>query len=183
MKWLNEPATWKSQDDRLTVHTLPKSDFWRKTHYGFIRDNGHFYAETVSGDFVATAKVSGQYHDLYDHAGLMVRLDEKVWLKCGIEFFEGAQHVSAVVTRDYSDWSVVPATGNPESVWLQVTRAGEAVEVKYSFDGQNYRLLRLAALTDAPTLLVGPMCASPEGAGFDVVFGGFRVRKVDATST
>ena len=33
----------------------------------------------------------------------MVRLDEANWLKCGIEFVEGVQQVSAVVTRDYSD--------------------------------------------------------------------------------
>ena len=26
---------------------------------------------------------------LYDQAGLMVRLDEKNWLKCGSEFFDG----------------------------------------------------------------------------------------------
>ena len=176
MQWLNEPATWKDQNDVLTVHTAPKSDFWRKTHYGFVRDNGHFYSQTVTGDFIAEVKVSGNYHDLYDHAGLMVRLDEATWIKCGIEFFEGSQHVSAVVTRDYSDWSVIPASQNPPGLWLRVTRHGESIEIKYSFDGQSYMLLRQAHLTDAPTLSVGPMCASPEGNGFDATFEAFSVR-------
>lgn len=177
MDWLNEPATWKHQNGVLTVHTAPKSDFWRKTHYGFVRDNGHFYGQPVTGDFVAEVKVSGNYHDLYDHAGLMVRLDEATWIKCGIEFFEGSQHVSAVVTRDYSDWSVIPAPHNPPALWLRVTRTGEAIEIKYSFDGQSYRLLRQAHLTEAPTLSAGPMCASPEGNGFDVTFEGFSIKQ------
>jgi regulation of enolase protein 1 (concanavalin A-like superfamily) len=81
-------------------------------------------------------KVSGEYQELYDQAGIMVRLDEANWLKCGIEFVEGVQQVSAVVTRDYSDWSVVPLPHNPASLWVRVTRRGTAVEVQYSLDGE-----------------------------------------------
>ena len=43
MQWLNEPPVWQMNDDRLHVVTGPNTDFWRVTHYGFIRDNGHFY--------------------------------------------------------------------------------------------------------------------------------------------
>ena len=49
------------------------TDFWRKTHYGFIRDNGHFGYVAVQGDFSAEVKVMGGYRDLYDQAGLMLR--------------------------------------------------------------------------------------------------------------
>ena len=179
MQWLHEPPSWHEQGTTLTVTTGPKTDFWRKTHYGFIRDNGHFYGEPVRGNFVAEVKVSGQYHDLYDHAGLMVRLDEATWIKCGVEFVEGIQHVSAVVTRDYSDWSVIPAPQNPPSVWLRVTRQGDAVEIKYAFDGEHYALLRLAHLTLADTVSIGPMCASPEGNGFMVTFEQFDHQHLD----
>jgi uncharacterized protein len=176
MQWLNEPARWDAQGDTITVTTDPKTDFWRKTHYGFIRDNGHFYFQPVKGDFVAEVQVSGQYRDLYDHAGLMVRLDEATWLKCGIEYVDGVQHVSAVYTRDYSDWSVVPAPHNPASLWLRLIRTGDAVAVHYAFDGAQYTLLRLGHLTLAETLQVGPMCASPEGNGFAVTFKQFKVQ-------
>ena len=178
MQWHNEPPAWQQTGTTLNVTTGPKTDFWRKTHYGFIRDSGHFYGQTVSGNFVAEVKVSGNYHDLYDHAGLMVRLDESTWIKCGIEFFEGMQHVSAVVTRDYSDWSIIPAPHNPPALWLRLKRMGDAVEISYSFDGEKYMLLRLAHLTQADTLSVGPMCASPEGNGFTVTFNGFTVQAV-----
>jgi len=36
MEWLNEPPSWHAQGDTLTVTAGPKTDFWRKTHYGFI---------------------------------------------------------------------------------------------------------------------------------------------------
>jgi hypothetical protein len=105
MEWYNEPPFWQLQGDTLTITSEPKTDFWRKTHYGFIRDNGHFYHQQIQGDFTVEVKVTGQYAALYDQAGLMVRLDEANWLKCGIEFVDNVQQVSAVVTRDYSDHS------------------------------------------------------------------------------
>lgn len=64
------------------------------------------------------------------------------------------------VTRDYSDWSVVPIPHNPASLWLRVTRSGAAVVVQYSFDGIQYTMFRMAYLTPVETVSVGMMCAS-----------------------
>lgn len=76
MQWLNEPTEWSYSGDRLIVKTSPKTDFWRTTHYGFIRDSGHFYFDTFSTDFVLEVSIRGNYTDLYDQAGIMLRLDE-----------------------------------------------------------------------------------------------------------
>ena len=176
MHWFNPPAAWSAQGDHLTVTTAPKSDFWRKTHYGFTRDSGHFFYQEVQGDFEVTLRVTSGYKDLYDQAGLMLRVDEENWIKTGIEFFDQQQHASAVVTRQFSDWSVTPLPDNPASLWLRVTRKAEAVEVFYSLDGQTYTLLRLAYLVPSETTQVGPMCASPDGTGFQVTFEDFQVR-------
>lgn len=175
MEWYNEPPVWKVEGDKIYITSGSKTDFWRETHYGFIRDNGHFFYQSVKGDFWVEVKVSGEYRQLYDQAGIMVRLDESNWLKCGIEFVEGVQQVSAVVTRDYSDWSVVPMPQNPAALWIRLTRRGTAVEVQYSLDGEQYTLLRLAYLTPIETMNVGVMCASPEGNGFPMTFEGFKI--------
>jgi regulation of enolase protein 1 (concanavalin A-like superfamily) len=175
MEWYNEPPSWQAEAGLITAVAGPKTDFWRKTHYGFIRDNGHFYYQNVSGDFTAELKVAGQYASLYDQAGLMVRLDEANWLKCGIEYVDGLQYVSAVVTRDYSDWSVAPLPQNPPAIWLRLKRAGSALEIFYSLDGQQYTLLRVTYLPEAASIQVGPMCAAPDGNGFTVRFEGFHV--------
>jgi regulation of enolase protein 1 (concanavalin A-like superfamily) len=178
MQWLNEPSNWKIKDRIIEVTSTQNTDFWRKTHYGFIRDTGHFYYQQLTGNFIAEVKVSGKYQDLYDQAGLMVRLDENNWLKCGIELVERIQQMSAVVTRDYSDWSIVPMPHNPASIWLRVTRRDSAIEIYYSLDGQQYTLLRMAYLTLAATVDVGIMCASPEGKGFTTVFEQFKIHRV-----
>ncbi len=175
MQWYNTPPVWSEQDGVIQVTTGAKTDFWRVTHYGFIRDNGHFYYQNITGNFIAKVKVTGKYQALYDQAGLMVRLDENTWLKCGIEFVNGLQQASAVVTREYSDWSVVPLSENPKSIWLCLKRSAETVEVEYSLDGESYILLRLAYLTTANQLQVGLMCASPDGDGFSVVFEEFSL--------
>ncbi|MCC7446137.1 MAG: DUF1349 domain-containing protein [Anaerolineae bacterium] len=182
MQWYNEPPHWTARDGVLEVTTGPLTDFWRKTHYDFIRDNGHFYYQSVMGDFTGEVKVTGRYQELYDQAGLMVRLDSTTWLKCGIEYVNGVQQASAVVTRDYSDWSVAPLPQNPPSIWLRIVRRDVSVEVFYSLDGETYTLLRMAYLTSAG-VDVGPMCASPDGNGFAVTFEGFTVTQPSMVSS
>jgi regulation of enolase protein 1 (concanavalin A-like superfamily) len=131
----------------------------------------------VSGDFTAEVKISGQYAALYDQAGLMVRLDEIVWLKCGIELLDGVQQVSAVVTRDFSDWSVIALPHNPPSIWIRLLRRGDTIEIYYSLDGMAYTLFRQTHLTPAPAVSVGLMACSPTGKGFPVTFEGFAVQE------
>ena len=175
MEWLNKPPAWAERDGTLTVTAGPRTDFWRTTHYGFVRDNGHARLRPWEGDFVAAVKVAGAYRTQYDQAGLMVRVDETTWLKCGVEFVDGAQQASAVVTRGHSDWSVAPLPGNPPALWLRVTRTGPDVEVRYATDGKRFVLLRLARLTEALAVGVGPMVAAPDGTGFQATFEGFSL--------
>jgi len=176
MQWMRQPAAFEQQGNRLTLTVEPRTDFWRKTQDDGIRDNGHFYYQRVNGDFVAEVKVSGRYQALYDQAGLMARLDEITWLKCGIEFVDGVQHASVVVTRDYSDWSVVPLPQNPDSIFLRLKREGGTMEVFYSLDGAAYTMIRTAYLTSAASLQVGLMAAAPQGDGFTVTFENFALR-------
>ncbi|MBV9392259.1 MAG: DUF1349 domain-containing protein [Verrucomicrobia bacterium] len=170
MRWLNEPNQWSAESVPLSLHTEPKTDFWRKTHYGFVRDNGHFFFNELEGDFDIETEFRGDYRSLYDQAGIMVRADETNWLKTGIEFLDGIQHVSAVVTRDFSDWSVVPLRANPESTRIRLERRSGAIMIFFASQDHGWTMFRTAHLSEAPKLLAGPMAASPEGNGFSVVF-------------
>ncbi|PHJ60119.1 hypothetical protein VF14_11850 [Nostoc linckia z18] len=175
MKWYNKPQTWNIQDGTIKITSSQNTDFWRKTFHGYIRDNGHFYCKQVSGDFTAQVKISGEYKEQYDQAGLMVRLDETNWLKCGIELIDNVQHVIAVVTHDYSDVSLVPMLDNPAAIWMRVNRRGSALQVFYSLERENYTMFRMAYLTLVETVSVGIMCASPNGNGFPVNFEEFNI--------
>jgi uncharacterized protein len=61
-----------------------------------VRDSGHFRFDRVSSDFTAQVTVSGDYRELYDQAGLMLRLDAEHWLKAGVEYVEGRRMLSAL---------------------------------------------------------------------------------------
>ena len=175
MEWFNEPPVWKVEGDLITVQSAGKTDFWRKTHDGGIRASGHFYYQEVSGDFDAEVTFHASYQDLYDQAGLMVRADDATWLKCGIELFNGVQQASAVVTHDFSDWSVAPLRPAPPSMHFAVRRRGATLEVAYTLPGGEETLLRQATLTDTP-VQVGIMCCAPTGDGFTARFEGLRIR-------
>jgi regulation of enolase protein 1 (concanavalin A-like superfamily) len=180
MQWLNEPPHWTDDGRVITATTGERTDFWRLTHYGFIRDTGHLYHRAVRGDFTAEVEFAGRYEAQYDQAGLMLRVDAETWLKCGVEYVDGAQHLSAVVTRGHSDWSVVPLDRSPDRVRLRLERRADALEVSFSTDGSRFTMLRLAHLPMGDEVRVGVMCASPERAGFQARFEGFAVRPLAA---
>ncbi len=175
MQWLHDPMAWKHDGDLLTVQCAPKTDFWRITHNGAIADNGHFYYETVSGDFEARLRFQADYRDLYDQAGLMLRIDAEHWLKCGIEYIEGSYFVSAVVTNGSSDWSVVPLERLPDWLELRLKRYGTTIELYYRLPEGKEQMLRQTSLPLPEQVQVGPMCAAPIGEGFEARFRGFQV--------
>jgi hypothetical protein len=175
MKWFNEPASVKLSGVRLIVTTKPKTDYWRKTFYDYVTDNGHFFFLPVTGDFAMECRVAGKYSALYDQAGLMVRIDSSNWLKCGLELVDGIGHASVVVTRDYSDWSTVRGITTKEPLWWRIVRKGSSLEVLYSLDGRNFISTRLGYLPLQAAVDAGIMCCSPEGAGFESIFDQLRL--------
>jgi uncharacterized protein len=175
MKWYNKPRQWSDKNGLIKAKVDSGTDYWQVTHYGFARDNGHFYYTEIEGDFVASVKVTGDYKELYDQAGLMIRIDEKNWIKTGIEFVGEIQNVSAVVTRDFSDWSVCPYGNAPKTIYLKLIRQKDFVEIQYSFDNVSFKMLRLAYFPPNVPVMIGIMCAAPDGKGFEVVFEDFLI--------
>lgn len=174
--WLNEPAVHGGNERELKLHTDDHTDFWQRTFYGFQRDNGHAYLTPVSGDFSATVAVRGEYEQLYDQAGLLLRIDERNWIKAGIEYTDGLMHFSVVVTNGISDWSVIPLHGSMTSdeVNVRITRHGDAVRVHYSVNGAPWQLARLAPFSAADAT-IGAMACSPERNGFEVTFTDLKI--------
>jgi regulation of enolase protein 1 (concanavalin A-like superfamily) len=170
MKWFNEPASAKQSGDQFLVTTRAKTDFWRRTFYNYVTNNGHFFFLPVAGDFTFESRVAGKYAALYDQAGLMVRIDSSNWLKCGIELVDGIGHASVVVTREFSDWSTVRGVTTKDSLWWRIVRKGTSLEVLYSLDGKNFTSTRLGYLPLQASVDVGIMCCSPEGTGFESTF-------------
>jgi regulation of enolase protein 1 (concanavalin A-like superfamily) len=140
LEWLNEPEQWSLQANRLQVRTDEKTDFWRETHYGFIRDSGHFLFLETAGDFTAQVKIQGQFSHLYDQAGLMVRLDDRQWVKAGAEISDGMALLSSVLTSDQSDWATGSFPGDPSAFWIRATVSQGVLRLQVSVDGLHWPL-------------------------------------------
>jgi len=168
-RWHNEPPQW-SLDSQLEIVTGEHTDFWQGTWYGFHRDNGHFLGTPVKGDFTAELAFSGEYEHLYDQAGLMLRIDATHWIKAGIEHTDGLTNFSVVVTRERSDWSIIPVPHISGRQTIRVTRKGAAVLVHFLSGDNHWQLMRLCDFPASTAIDVGPMACSPERAGFRCKF-------------
>lgn len=171
-RWHNEPSVWQGDASTLSLKTDVNTDFWQETFYGFHRDNGHAYLTPVSGDFTGSAGITGLYETLYDQAGLMLRVDERNWIKCGIEYTDGQMHFSVVVTREVSDWSVIPLPGIAPSapLFVRLTRHDAAVRIQFRFDAHApWQMARLCPFS-ADDAEFGITACSPERGGFEATF-------------
>lgn len=133
LQWYNPPQNWQIRDSRLVIEPDAKTDYWRKTHYGFIADNGHFLWTEVTGDIIMTTHVRFHPVHQYDQAGLMVRLSPTCWLKTSVEYEpHEPDRLGVVVTNDgYSDWSTQNFPGERNELMLRVRREVSDYFVEY----------------------------------------------------
>lgn len=169
--WHNAPAEHLlDADGQLQVVTAPGTDFWRETHYGFTHDNGHFLAVKAPARFTCQLRVRGDYQELYDQAGIMVRVDEHHWIKAGIELSDGRAMLSSVRTDGVSDWATAPYPGDPTDFWMRATVDAGVLRLQVSGDGTHWPLVRLCPVPIAAHYQVGPMACSPKRGGLRVTF-------------
>lgn len=176
MQWFNEPEHWSFKEGMLVMHVTPHTDYWRISHYGFTVDDAPFLYALRGGEFEVKVKISGDYKTCFDQSGLMLRIDHKNYIKTGIEFVDGKYNLSTVVTHNTSDWSMVPLDTPVPFVWLKAVRRLDAVEIFYSFNDQEYTMMRNAWLQDNHPVMVGIMGACPDGNGFEARFEEFSIR-------
>lgn len=176
MNWFNEPEQWSIDGNTLTMAVTPQSDYWRISHYGFTVDDAPFYWAEYGGEFEAKVKISGDYKARFDQAGLMLRIDHENYIKAGIEFVDGKYNLSVVVTHHTSDWSVIALDRPVPFIWIKAVRRLDAVEIFYSFDDVDYKMMRNAWMQDNIPMRVGVMGACPDGDGFNAKFENFTVK-------
>lgn len=175
MNWFNEPENWKIENGTLTMDVTPKSDYWRISHYGFTVDDAPFYYAEYGGEFEAKVKIIGDYKVRFDQAGMMIRIDHENYIKTGIEFVDGKYNLSTVVTHHTSDWSVISLDQPVKELWIKAVRRLDAIEIFYSFDDKEYKMMRNAWMEQNRPVKIGMFAACPDGNGFKVTFSDFKV--------
>lgn len=107
--WTTEPVYTQHDGERLIVQAQEGSDFWEETFYGFCHRNGHALLAPWDGEQAVEVSFDlSSFTELYDQAGLMLWHGEHQWIKAGVEVNDGIVHVGAVVTDQFSDWSLSP---------------------------------------------------------------------------
>ncbi|MER5475970.1 DUF1349 domain-containing protein [Streptomyces sp. NPDC002734] len=179
--WLNPPLATAVEGTDLLVTARERSDFWRTTSYGFVRDDGHALLTAFPGGSAVEVTFLARFDALYDQAGLMIRVDASTWIKAGVEMNDGVPHLGAVVTHGRSDWSLAPVPDwHDRPVTVRASRAGDAVTIRARVAEEPWRMVRLAPLAPDAVAGAGPFCCSPQRAGLQVRFTGFTRGPADA---
>jgi regulation of enolase protein 1 (concanavalin A-like superfamily) len=173
--WLNEPKSWQVTAGSLRMTTDRKTDFWRETHYGFVRDSGHLFGAEVTGEFTAQLRVRAGYSEQYDQAGIMVRVDQERWVKAGIELCDGRLCLGSVLTVARSDWATGPFDGDAGDFRIRATLSKGVLRLQASADGRVWPILRLCPFPIANTYIIGAMACTPERSGLEVEFSDFAI--------
>lgn len=180
-RWTHEPQAAELDGTAFRVTAVEGSDAWRTTSYGFVHDSEHAMLQPVDGAFSIEVSFVLDYAEQFDQAGVFLRVDERTWIKAGVEFSDGQPQVGAVVTHGVSDWSVAPV---PEwvgrTVTVRASRDGDAVTIRAWADGEEPRLVRVAPLAPDAVVAAGLFCAAPTRSGLTVTFTGYRVGEPDA---
>ena len=143
-KWVYEPSISSVTPISVSITTDPATDFWQRSYYGFCNDNAPALQIKSEDNFSFTAKVSFDYKAKFDQCGLIIYLDSDNWFKASIEY-ENDQfsRLGSVVTNlGYSDWasSDIPL---PNEVWYRLSRRGPDFLIESSFDGVNFKQMRI----------------------------------------
>ena len=166
-RWTREPAAWTDGGPGALAWTCaPDSDFWRETHSGAVKHDGHGYVTDVNGDFAIQGSFAAQLGDRYDQLGLIAIADERHWVKTGVEL-DGELLLGAVHTIGRSDWSTGPGS---LPVDLRLERRDGTVEISARPPGGSWRMIRQLYLDGQ--LAVGPYSCAPTGPGFETRVSG-----------
>ncbi|MCX6620866.1 MAG: DUF1349 domain-containing protein [Acidobacteria bacterium] len=128
LEWRNPPERWWMDDatSRLMVEPRGRTDYWRKTAYGFEADNGPALVVEIGGDFVLTTRVRSYPAHQYDQAGLLIHCSPECWLKTSVEYEPGGPCQLGVVATNggYSDWSLQDFPRDRREISLRVRLRG-----------------------------------------------------------
>ena len=101
MSWLNEPPAAELDGDNLVVSTGRNTDFWHKTAYGFVHDDGHLLGAPFPPEAAIEVTFQAEFEAQFDQAGLMLRGGPDTWLKTGVELSDGQLYASVVNTAGH----------------------------------------------------------------------------------
>jgi len=168
-EWYNEPENVRFEADSMVIYAKSGTEFWQSIHRNFKKDNGHFFFSRQSGDFILTLKWSFDKMTRLSQCGLMVRADERNWLKTSI-MNEGETEedvLSSAMCKDgHMDWTGFSLNERIHEIWFRIQRVDDDYVLFYSIDGSRFIRLRAFYMQSIDDIKVGAYVASPNESDF-----------------
>jgi len=176
--WINPPDQSFVENERLTIITDPKTDFWQRTYYGFQHDNGHALVKETKGDFTLVVKTDFEPRAQYDQCGIILYLDSENWVKASVEYedTEFARLGSVVTNLGFSDWASTDIPSAANSMWYRFSRREQDFCIENSSDGATYQQMRVFHM-HLPVMAarIGVYACSPKKSRFKASFSNFEL--------
>ncbi len=169
-EWHNTPLAWQVNHGVLTITAGEKTDWYVAPHDGSQVSTSPLLLFPAPREFWFSAKVTVNFKSMFDAGALVLFADEKNWVKFAFESPNGKSGaIVSVVTRGLSDDSTGAAIeGN--SVYLEISKSGQAIFLFFSTDGKKWNITRAFNLGPEKSLQFGFSAQSPRGAGSTVIF-------------
>ena len=177
--WIRKPDYVKIEDNKIEMMTLPKTDLWQRTYYGFQNDNAPLLQiKTEELYFSFVVKTTFESKHRFDQCGIVLYLDSENWLKASIEYENDTyQRLGGVVTNHgYSDWATTDISASIKEMWYRLSRRESDYCIECSEDGIHFKQMRICHLWEgSKTISFGIYACSPEDSSFKAVFSDLKV--------
>lgn len=180
LEWVNPPKTFEISEDRVEMTTLPDTDMWQNTYYGFAHNNGHMLVmETAEPTFSFYVRAELFGTALFDQCGVIVYQDESCWMKGNLEREnERYSNLNSVVTNHaFSDFATAPVDPATTVLYHRLSRRRADFQLAISTDGETYYPQRMFHLAKAEgAIRFGLYACSPaKQGGCRAVFTEMRI--------
>ena len=177
--WIREADQSDVTDDRIIIHTQPKTDLWQRTYYGFQNDNAPvLQMKTSEKYFSFIVKTEFDSKARFDQCGIVVYLDSENWMKASIEYEnEQYQRLGSVVTNHgYSDWATTDIDASVKSMWYRLSRRESDYCIECSTDGTTFQQMRICHLWEGnEEISFGVYACSPVEGSFQAKFTNMQI--------
>lgn len=177
--WTRRPAGFSADGNKVEIVTVPRTDLWQRTYYGFCNDNAPLLQTTTDElyfSFTVRAAFSGKRR--FDQCGVVVYIDGQNWIKGSTEREdERLQRLGSVVTvGGYSDWASVDIPADVNCMWYRLSRRGADFCIECSRDGVRFSQMRICHIPSAAGRVpFGIYACSPEDSSFTATFDNFEI--------
>lgn len=171
LTWENQPANHQVKGGEvLTITAGKQTDLFTDPQGTSVTNNSPRLLFPADDTFIFSAKVTVEFNDVFDAGVLILYASEEQWAKLCFEFTpERVPAVVSVVTHGLSDdCNSILIDGN--TIYLRISRLGQAFAFHYSLDGTRWHLIRYFSLGKPDQLRVGFSVQAPKGDSCTATF-------------